>query len=149
MDTTILLTLLAIICLCFYAFAKYKYTYWKRRNVYYIEPEFPFGNIKKQMRRELSFGDQFTQFYNHFKSKGLKGGGVYMFMTPSFVPVDLEVIKNILQRDFSSFVNHGMYINEEVDPLTGHLFNLENEKWRNLRTKLTPTFTSGNTLSKY
>lgn len=140
---TYIVTLLSIIALALYAYAKWIYTHWKRRGIEYIKPEFPYGNIRNQFSKAMSFGDQFTLFYNYFKSKGAKGGGVFMFVRPVFMPIDLELIKNILQKDFNHFVNHGMYVNEDLDPLTGHLFNLENEKWRNLRMKLTPTFTSG------
>lgn len=144
---TFLAAVFLIISLIVYAYSKWMFNFWKRRGIYYIEPDFPFGNIRAQVKRELSFGDQFTLFYNHFKSKGVKGGGLFMFLKPVFMPVDLELIKNILQKDFPSFVNHGMYVNEKVDPLTGHLFNLENEKWRKMRTKLTPTFTSGENMN--
>lgn len=109
----------------------------------YLEPELIYGNTKEFLTRSLSFGDQFVKLYNQLKSRGLKHGGVFLMQRPTYMPIDLDIVKNILQRDFSYFVNHGMFFNEEVDPLTGHLFNLEDEKWRKLRAKLTPTFTSG------
>lgn len=126
-----------------YILMKWSFTYWRRNGVNYIEPEFLWGNSKKFFRSELSLGDQVTKFYNDFKSKGLIGGGVYFSITPVFIPVSLELIRNILQNDFSHFVNHGVYSNEEDDPLSGHLFSLEDEKWKNVRAKLTPTFSSG------
>ncbi|KAJ8941640.1 hypothetical protein NQ318_010666 [Aromia moschata] len=69
--------------------------------------------------------------------------GFTCFFRPIYIPIDLEIIKSILVKDFGHFVNHGVYVNEQVDPLTGNLFNLEDGKWKNLRTKLTPAFTSG------
>lgn len=68
-------------------------------------------------------------------------------MTAVWVPVDQEMIKNVLLKDFQHFVDHGLYSNPKVDPLTGGLFLLEGDTWRTHRAKLTPTFTSGKQMS--
>ena len=77
------------------------------------------------------------------KLEGEKFGGIYAFTRPMFVFRDPDIIKNVLVKDFMSFHDHGIFIDEEIEPLTGHLFSLEGSRWKNLRVKLSPTFTSG------
>ncbi|CAG9819596.1 unnamed protein product [Phaedon cochleariae] len=143
MDISTIAYIVIVLLTSVYAYSKWSYTYWKRRGLEYLEPEFFYGNNRDLIQRKLGFGDHFANVYNNLKARGLKCGGMFMFFKPVFMPVDLDLVKTIMQKDFDHFRNHGMYVNEKVDPLTGHLFNLEDEKWRKLRAKLTPTFTSG------
>lgn len=138
-----LILFLFVTCMSSYFWISWHQTYWKRRGVDYIEPEFFWGNAKPFLKGKLSLGDQFSNFYTQFKRRGKIGGGIYFTLKANYVPVDIELIKNILQKDFNHFVNHGLYYNEADDPLSAHLFHLEDDKWRFLRSKLTPSFTSG------
>lgn len=122
---------------------KWKFLYWKRKQIPYLEPSIPFGNSKNPINRKETFSARMIRFYNEFKSKGHKHGGVYVGTMPLYMPVHLDYIKSILIKDFNYFMDRGMYFNEKVDPLSAHLFNIEGQKWRSLRAKLTPTFTSG------
>ncbi|KAF2879260.1 hypothetical protein ILUMI_26906 [Ignelater luminosus] len=108
-----------------------------------MKPTIPFGSSENPFKRKEFIGQRIKKRYDQFKSLGHKHGGVYMFTSPSYLPIDPEYIKNIMQRDFQYFMDRGAYYNEKDDPLTAHLFNLEGQKWKNLRSKLTPTFTSG------
>lgn len=137
------LAILIIICfVTLVLYFKYAFTYWRRKGLFSPKPSIPFGNTMKLFTAKFSFGEQFAEFYRQLKRKGLRHGGIYMFAQPFYIPVDPEITKHILQKDFQHFVDRGFYVNEEIDPLSGHLFSLEGTKWRNLRMKLTATFTS-------
>lgn len=115
--------------------------YWKQRDVLHDPPVFPFGNIQGFSSKCL-FGEILQLMYEKFIGKDVLFG-IHFFTNPCVVVVDPELIKNILIRDFNYFINRGMYFNEIDDPLSAHLFSLEGNKWRGLRSKLSPTFTSG------
>lgn len=136
---TIILTTLVIIVTYF----KMSYRYWYNRNLPYLEPSIPFGNSQNPLKRTMPIAHRLTRYYQSFKQRGHKHGGIYLVTKPIYIPADPEYIKNVLAKDFQHFVDRGGYYNEKTDPLSAHLFNLEGEKWKQLRMKLTPTFTSG------
>ncbi|XP_072395907.1 cytochrome P450 6a2-like [Diabrotica undecimpunctata] len=126
-----------------YLYVKWVYGYWDRKGVYTVEPVFPVGSFQDVQKGKISSFDFYKKFYSDIKKKGLKYGGLYQLLQPTWIPVDLELIKNVMSKDFGHFTDHGLYLNTKVDPISGSLFMLEGEKWRNHRAKLTPTFTSG------
>ncbi|CAH0549767.1 unnamed protein product [Brassicogethes aeneus] len=138
----------------FVIYIKWVYTYWQKKGLATEPTVIPFGNGAKVATCQQNIGELFSDMYFKFKSKGLKHGGAYFLMKPFYVPVDLEIVKGIMQNDFGNFVNRGMYVNEKADTMSTNLFNLEGGKWKSLRAKLSPTFTSGklkmmfNTLSE-
>ncbi|KAK4878167.1 hypothetical protein RN001_010673 [Aquatica leii] len=122
---------------------KWAYKFWQRLGVPYLEPTIPFGNVQQVVLVQTSRGEVLAEQYKTAKAKGYKHVGLYGFTTPEYMPIDLNILKNILVRDFNYFCDRGLYTNEKVDPLTAHLFLLTGNRWRKLRAKLTPTFTSG------
>ncbi|XP_076271103.1 putative cytochrome P450 6a13 isoform X1 [Rhynchophorus ferrugineus] len=138
-----------LVLLCLVAFyVKWRYNYWNRRGLYQPKPQFPFGNFKSELTREKSFFDGNFELYQRLKGSGHKHAGVYLFLEPVYLPVDLSIIKRILFNDFSHFMNRGVY-HHPKDVLTMNLFSMEGEQWRALRAKLTPTFTSGKLKSMF
>lgn len=124
-----------------YVVVKKKYSYWERNGVPYIKPIFPYGNFKG-VGSNVHWGLFMADVYNKLKGT-FPFGGLYVFVAHLAIITDLDLIKNILVKDFNHFADRGVYSNEEDDPLSAHLFTLEGTKWKNLRAKMSPTFTSG------
>jgi cytochrome P450 family 6 len=137
------ITLLLGFVTIFAAWIKWSHTYWQRKGLFTPPTTFFFGNGKTIFTQEQSFGDFTLDIYRYFKSHHKPHGGFYLLFMPAYMPVDPELVKHVMQNDFNHFVDRGFYYNEETDPLSAHLFSLDGAKWRNLRVKMTPTFTSG------
>ncbi|XP_029671912.1 probable cytochrome P450 6a14 isoform X1 [Formica exsecta] len=125
-----------------YTYYKYVlFNFWRKRNVFYIEPVVPTGNIGALVTKKISIGKFFHDVYVKYKEH--RAFGIYTFFKPNLVIADPDLIQAVLTKEFKNFHDRGMFCNEKIDPLSGHLFVLPGKKWRNLRVKLTPTFTSG------
>ncbi|XP_045483362.1 probable cytochrome P450 6a14 [Harmonia axyridis] len=122
---------------------KNNYNFWKKRNIESSHYEYFWGSMKEVFLQKDTFSDSTRKIYREFKDKGARHGGLFFLWVPLYMPIDIEIVKSIIQVDFQHFVNRGIYVNEKADPLSAHLFSLQGKKWKLLRNKLTPTFTSG------
>ncbi|XP_058449383.1 uncharacterized protein LOC131429332 [Malaya genurostris] len=118
-----------------------RYSYWKKRGVPFLKGSFPLGNLQGIFGQHWSLLTK--DCYDKLKHSSRKLGGIYFFFKPVALALDLDFVKDVLIKDFQHFHDRGLYNNEKDDPLMAHLVTLEGNKWKTLRHKLTPTFTSG------
>ncbi|KAF5285132.1 hypothetical protein FQA39_LY16821 [Lamprigera yunnana] len=135
------LAILIVIAVGIYTYFKWSFTYWKRKGVPYLEPSIPFGNWNYEKNEHIAL--QLKRRYDEFKAKQYKHAGFYFFTMPSYVPIHPDYVKRILGTDYRYFADRGVYYNEKGDPLSANLFNLDGEKWKRVRAKLTQPFSSG------
>ena len=141
MGLTVLLVAVSTVLLLGYYYVKRQFSYWKVRGVPYVKPVFPMGNLTG-LAKKSSMAEIWQRAYEELKGKG-RVGGVFFMTAPAAMALDLDLLRNIFVKDFQNFHDRGMYVNEKDDPLSAHLFNLEGSRWKSLRSKLSPTFTSG------
>ena len=69
------------------------------------------------MLLKTTIGEQLQRIYIEHSDKPYVG--IFSFDKPSLLIRDLELVKNILVKDFQSFVDHIMLFDEKIDPLVG------------------------------
>lgn len=119
-----------------YLYLTRKYGYWKKRGVPEVPPVFPIGSWGFNFN-----SSQAKQEEEWYKKYG-KVFGIYEGTNPVLVVADLDLVKSILVKDFSSFPEQRRlrFGNEILD----RIINAQKgERWKELRSMMSPTFTSG------
>ncbi|CAL1677690.1 unnamed protein product [Lasius platythorax] len=136
----ILCGIVAVSLAVYYYFTS-TFNFWKSRGIRGPQPIPGFGNFKDVILMKKSVTDFLVEIYNNYKDESIVG--IFTTRTPVLVIKDADLIKNILIKDFTKFADRGFPFHKKLDPLSQHLFALEPKRWRPLRTRLSPVFTSG------
>lgn len=67
--------------------------------------------------------------YEKIRMDGHSFGGYFAFHKPVFLAADPDIVKDITVKYFQHFEDRGTYYDEDVDPLSAHLFSIRNPKW--------------------
>lgn len=133
-----LLLVVPILTYAIYFYFSRHFNYWKMKGIVGPEPVPFFGNLKESVLRRKNIGVVFRDIYENFPKE--KVVGVYRMTTPSLLIRDLDIIKNVLIKDFDVFVDRGVEFSKKG--LGANLFHSDGETWRVLRNRFTPVFTS-------
>lgn len=119
-----------------YAYFKYSYMYWKSKGVPCDEPTFPYGNARG-LGATINAGHFIKNLYDKYKPTGAKLCGVYFFANPTAVLLDLDLVKSVLVKDFTSFDERGLYAPAAKHWINGSFISIKSlssnrhlSKWR-------------------
>ncbi|XP_058793083.1 cytochrome P450 6B1-like [Phymastichus coffea] len=117
------------------------YNFWKNLKIIGPDPIPFFGNSQDFILGRLNVAILSKKFYDEYQNEPYVG--VYEGSTPKLIMRDLDLIKDILIKDFHLFPDRGILNKENRDPFEENLVNVEYDQWRVLRSNLSPSFTSG------
>ncbi|KAH8254911.1 hypothetical protein KR026_004527 [Drosophila bipectinata] len=133
-----------------YLWFQRNHTYWQRKGIPYIPPTPIIGNTKPAFKLETSFGLYLSEIYNDPRAQDEAVVGIYALNKPGLIIRDVDLVKSVLIKDFNRFHNRYAQCDPHRDPLGyNNLFFVRNNHWKDIRTKLTPVFTSGKVKQMY
>ena len=99
-----------IFCTLAYQWVQKRLRFWSDRGFLQDNPSFPLGNLSGVGTKRTNT-ENLDYFYKKFKGKA-PAIGLYNFLSPVILPIDTELVKNILVRDFNSFHDRGLFYNK-------------------------------------
>ena len=135
-------TLLVGAVLLFILYFIKKYTYWKRRGIPTAKGVVPFvGNILPVLTFQSNFNDMHNKMYKNYKQYSMVG--YYKLWTPVLIVREPQMVKTILQSNFSSFHKNALTVREDLDPLlVKNPFFTYGESWSRSRKRMTYAFSN-------
>ncbi|KAF9412226.1 hypothetical protein HW555_009211, partial [Spodoptera exigua] len=130
-------TLITFICGLYLYFTR-GFDFWKVRNVKGPNPIPFFGNYIDVFFRRKHIGVLYHDIYKQYPDE--KVVGLFRMMSPTLLIRDLDIVKQVLIKDFESFPDRGVYYSKQK--LGTNLFHADVEVMKALRKHLTAVFTS-------
>jgi cytochrome P450 family 6 len=136
-----LIPVITAIFIGLYFYFTRNFKFWQKLGIPYVKPTPFLGNLKHCVLLKTTIGEHLQRMYNEHSDKPYVG--IFSFDKPNLLIRDLELVKNILVKDFQNFMDRIISFEDKVDPIfCNNLFSLKGQLWRHLRTNLTPVFTS-------
>jgi cytochrome P450 family 6 len=79
------------------------FNFWQKLGIPYVKPSAFVGNLKDCALLKTTIGEQLQRIYNEQSDKPYVG--IFSFDKPSLLIRDLELVKNILVKDFPNFMD--------------------------------------------
>ncbi|XP_022165038.1 probable cytochrome P450 6a13 isoform X2 [Myzus persicae] len=130
-----------VVGLLFYYYSTATYEKWRKANVPHLKPVPLFGNFYRTTMMLESLNNTYDKIYKQFPDE--KMCGFYQMRTPFLMIRDPEIINNVLIKDFSHFTDRGFEMDPSANFLGSSLFFTNGQKWKIMRQKISPGFTSG------
>jgi cytochrome P450 family 6 len=139
--TFYLISVIAVVFFGLYFYVTRNFNFWQKLGIPYVRPKPFVGNLMNCVLLKTTIGEQLQRIYNEHRDKSYVG--IFSFDKFCLFIRDLELVKNILVKDFKTFMDRTVLFEAKFDPLFGNTLPiLKGQRWRHLRTKLTPMFTS-------
>ncbi|XP_014482989.1 PREDICTED: cytochrome P450 6k1-like [Dinoponera quadriceps] len=141
--TNIFFILLALLVML-YLWGKRKHSYWERRGIRSLPGlHWFFGNFKDAVLMRKSSGMLIGDLHKQAADED-DVVGIYILHKPFLLVRNPELIKQMLIKDFHMFPNRHFSAQSTIDEIgSSSLFSISNPKWKHMRTKMSPVFTSG------
>lgn len=127
-----------------FLYALYVNTYWRRHGVPFAAATPLVGNLRNMITGRLCAAEHYQQLYERATVQRTPVLGMHMFLKPTLLICDRDLIKRVLVKDFGSFNDRHSTSDLHTDLLgTANLFFVKMPTWRMIRSRLTPFFTGG------
>lgn len=136
----IVLTVVCLFAIWIKFYFRNAFKYWESRGVPCLKPEFFFGNVKG-IDTSINIAHLLQNCYNQLKDKSPLVG-FYVYSTPVAVVTSLDLAKIILVKDFNQLPDRLPAQVATKRPLNEHILFLTGSRWKALRQKFTPIFSS-------
>lgn len=125
-----------------YLFLTRNFKYWQKRGIPCADGALPgVGHLGEVVTMKSTFSEFCRKIYNVNRNHSMVG--IYNFMTPTLMVLEPELVKTVMQTNFTNFHENGLKVDPELDPLlSNNPFFTYGEKWMTGRKRLTYAFSS-------